>query len=99
MLKCGWETLVKYYSLTDRSPVYIAAVVLHPVHKWEYFRKHWKQEWIVNAQQRMLNFWHDEYKGTIDLVQHEAEEELSQQQENSSKSWPFGVDSDQAAQI
>jgi hypothetical protein len=53
MLKFGWETLNQYYSLTDRSPVYIAAVILHPVHKWEYFRKHWKQKCIPNAQQRM----------------------------------------------
>jgi hypothetical protein len=37
MLKCGWETLDKYYSLTDRAPVYVAAVVLHPKRKWACF--------------------------------------------------------------
>jgi len=89
----------KYYSLTNSSPVYITAVVLHPVHKWEYFRKHWKPEWIPNAQQRMLNFWHNEYIGTINPVQHEAEVELSQRRENSYESWLFAVDSNQAVQI
>lgn len=32
----GWAKLDKYSSLTDRSPVYIAAVVLSPQWKWDY---------------------------------------------------------------
>jgi hypothetical protein len=30
----GWKKLDKYYSLTERSPVYIAALVLCPQWKW-----------------------------------------------------------------
>jgi hypothetical protein len=46
-----------------------------------------------------VRFWHDEYKGTIDPVQHEAEVELSRQHENVYESWLFGVHSDYAAHI
>jgi hypothetical protein len=28
--------LDKYYRLTDESPAYVAAIVLHPSHKWHY---------------------------------------------------------------
>ena len=36
-INSGWEKLDKYYNLTDRSPVYIAAMVLCPAIKWGYF--------------------------------------------------------------
>jgi hypothetical protein len=32
----GWAKLDKYYSLTERSPVYIAALVLSLQWKWDY---------------------------------------------------------------
>jgi hypothetical protein len=52
MVKCEWESLDKYFSLTGRAPVYIAAVVLHPERKWQYFNLRWKPtgEWIVPAK-------------------------------------------------
>lgn len=31
MIKCGCDMLDKYFSLTDRAPIYVVAVVLHPV--------------------------------------------------------------------
>ncbi len=37
----GWAKLKKYYILTDVSPIYRAAILLHPAHKWEYFEKKW----------------------------------------------------------
>jgi hypothetical protein len=36
-INSGWEKLDKYYNLTNRSPVYITAMVLCPVIKWGYF--------------------------------------------------------------
>jgi hypothetical protein len=44
MLKIGWTLLDKYYSLTERSPAYVAAVLLHPRHKWTYFTNKGKPE-------------------------------------------------------
>ncbi|OWT42315.1 transposase-like protein [Pochonia chlamydosporia 170] len=34
MYNSGWAKLDKYYRLTDESPAYVAAIVLHPSHKW-----------------------------------------------------------------
>ena len=36
----GWSKLEQYYIL-DSSAIYSAAVVLNPVHKWQYFDTHW----------------------------------------------------------
>jgi hypothetical protein len=62
MVKCGWETLDKYFSLTDRTPGYVAAVVLHPQRTWQYFHLRWKQEWIVPAKRAVEALWKEEYK-------------------------------------
>ncbi|KAK2684724.1 hypothetical protein QWA68_016242 [Fusarium oxysporum] len=40
----GWAKLDKYYRLTEESPAYIAAIVLHPSHKWHYIQENWKKE-------------------------------------------------------
>lgn len=60
----GWSKLEKYYSMTDRSPVYIAALVLCPQYKWEYIDISWPAEWIPPAKIRMQEFWQAEYKST-----------------------------------
>lgn len=44
MYNSGWAKLDKYYRLTDESPAYVAAVVLHPSHKWHYIHENWKRE-------------------------------------------------------
>lgn len=36
MFNSGWAKMEKYYTLTDESPVYIAALVLRPSYKWNY---------------------------------------------------------------
>lgn len=41
-INLGWKKLAKYYSLTDRTPVYIASVALHPHFKMRWFEKHWQ---------------------------------------------------------
>jgi hypothetical protein len=40
-LETSWNTLEKYYILTDESPAYAAAIVLDPRHKWSYFKQNW----------------------------------------------------------
>ncbi|KJZ68557.1 hypothetical protein HIM_12053 [Hirsutella minnesotensis 3608] len=44
MFNPGWAKMDKYYSLTDESPAYVAAIVLHTYHKWHYIDENWKQE-------------------------------------------------------
>ena len=36
-IKMGWAKLDGYYSKTDRSTAYTAALVLNPQWKWDYF--------------------------------------------------------------
>lgn len=38
----GWKKLDEYYQETDQSPVYVVAVVLHPVLEWKWLGKAWK---------------------------------------------------------
>ncbi|KAF4332994.1 ribonuclease H [Fusarium beomiforme] len=45
MYNSGWAKLDKYYRLTEESPAYVAAIVLHPSHKWHYIQENWKKEW------------------------------------------------------
>jgi len=62
MLNSGWAKLVKYYRASDRTPAYIAALILHPSRKWRWVERHWKQEWIAPAKAMMKDFWEDRYK-------------------------------------
>ncbi|KAF8886591.1 hypothetical protein BD779DRAFT_1420400, partial [Infundibulicybe gibba] len=46
----GKKTLNRYYNKTDDSEVYRIAMILHPRHKLEYFRKAgWEPAWIAAA--------------------------------------------------
>ena len=56
----AWDKLDKYYTLTDETPAYVAALVLHPGQKWQYFEKRWDQEaWLESAKAKMLAFYHN----------------------------------------
>jgi hypothetical protein len=46
----GWEKMMKYYRLTDESPAYTAAIVLHPGYKWQYIQDTWEPEWLPKAE-------------------------------------------------
>jgi hypothetical protein len=61
MYNSGWRKLDKYYQLTDDSPAYVAAIILHPQHKWQYVQTNWQEEWIEPAKKLMRSLW-DEYK-------------------------------------
>jgi hypothetical protein len=39
MFNSGWAKMDKYYRLSDSTPVYVAALVLHPSRKWRYIEK------------------------------------------------------------
>lgn len=65
MLPCcnsGWAKLQKYYEYTDQSPVYIAAIVLCPSSKREYFEQTWEAEWVTTGKEKMKEFWEEKYK-------------------------------------
>lgn len=41
-IDCGWVKLEDYYVKSDRTPVYRAALALHPSYGYDYFERHWK---------------------------------------------------------
>ena len=45
-INSSWAKLNKYYGLTDRTPVYTAAIVLVPSFKWSYFEGSWDSSWV-----------------------------------------------------
>ncbi|KAM4057428.1 transposase-like protein [Hirsutella rhossiliensis] len=53
MYNSGWAKMDKYYCLTDESPAYVAAIVLHPSHKWHYIHENWKKEWADSSKKLM----------------------------------------------
>jgi hypothetical protein len=50
LYQAGWEKMKKYYNLTNESPAYTAAIVLHPSFKWQYIQETWELAWLPNAE-------------------------------------------------
>jgi hypothetical protein len=46
---------------TDRTTVYIAAIVLDPSQKWEYFN-HWPTNWVNDANEALQKLWKSTYQ-------------------------------------
>jgi hypothetical protein len=64
-IDCGWAKLEDYYVKTDRTPVYRAALALHPSYGYDYFERHWKvamdkPQWYSDMQSAVGNLF-DEY--------------------------------------
>lgn len=59
----GRRILDKYYSKTDASIMYRAAMILNPFYKLSYFQKlAWPQEWVQEAIDIVTDYWVDHYK-------------------------------------
>ena len=60
----GWKKLDKYYRLSDNSPAYRAAIVVHPAKKMRWFEAKWNKhhpEWIAAARDDITALY-NEYK-------------------------------------
>ena len=57
MFDSGWAKMDKYYTLTDDTPAYLAAIVLNPNFKWQYIQSNWKVDWQPRARAMMEEFW------------------------------------------
>jgi len=44
--------LIKYFRLTDETPIYRAAIVLHPAYKFDYFEDQWvkNRSWVTQCK-------------------------------------------------
>ncbi|EFP81953.2 uncharacterized protein PGTG_08202 [Puccinia graminis f. sp. tritici CRL 75-36-700-3] len=61
--RVGLKITNKYYSLTDTSPLYRIAILLHPSFKDEYFKiAKWEPKWIAEAIRLAHEMWASNYK-------------------------------------
>jgi len=63
-INLGWKKLDKYYELSDLTPAYRAAIVVHPVFKMKWFESKWSKThpvWITNAR-KAVTLLYNEYK-------------------------------------
>ena len=60
-----WGKLDQYYTMLDETPVYAAAIVLHPGQGWRYLEEKWtspkQKEWLKTAQTAVKALWKDRY--------------------------------------
>ena len=69
MFNSGWSKLDKYYQLTSETPVYTAAMVLNPRHKWQFVERNWqKKKWIKDSKRMMQEYW-NAYKPQTEDIQ------------------------------
>ncbi|KJZ68671.1 hypothetical protein HIM_11943 [Hirsutella minnesotensis 3608] len=63
-INLGWEKLNKYYCRLDETPIYYAALALHPAFRWGYFENEWKgnAEWVKTAKQMVREVWETDYR-------------------------------------
>ena len=86
----GWNKLEKYYNKTGESCAYVAAVVLCPTKKWEFFEKglDWRASWLRDARRAVRKMWEDEYKQAgNDLPPMRSQSQPEGKTENRFKTW------------
>ncbi|TIA30180.1 hypothetical protein D6C78_09762 [Aureobasidium pullulans] len=52
----------KYYKIIDNTPVYTAAVLLHPSKRLNYLNKVWNKKWIKPGVDRVRHLFESQYK-------------------------------------
>ncbi|KAJ3454778.1 hypothetical protein MRS44_013378 [Fusarium solani] len=57
----GWFVLNKYYTLSDQTPVYAAALLLDPSKRRKYIERNWQESWHAPAIAAAQQIWLDEY--------------------------------------
>ena len=63
-INLGWKKLDKYYTLSDDTPAYRAAIAIHPSKKLKWFESKWKQshpEWLPELKTAVEELY-NEYK-------------------------------------
>ncbi|KAI8412282.1 hypothetical protein FOFC_08912 [Fusarium oxysporum] len=70
-INLAWDKLEKYYSALDETPIYYAALALHPAYKWAYFEHTWDThpEWVDKAREMVYRVWRTEYANSDILSQ------------------------------
>jgi hypothetical protein len=86
----AWSKLDKYYTKTNDSAAYVAALVLDPCMKWEYINSTWESEWIPDAKTMVVQLW-KKYRSTgdptSDLISDSSSDPAYQRLLNTFTSW------------
>jgi hypothetical protein len=69
-LKMALDTAQKYYSILDETPVYLAAVILHPKYTFKFVESQWanKIKWVKAGKKAVAALWSAQYKQQEALV-------------------------------
>ncbi|OAQ62549.1 ribonuclease H-like protein [Purpureocillium lilacinum] len=62
-IAASWAVFDKYYQLTDESPAYGAAMILHPSRRMAHIRKNWPKGWHKPVLDGVKKYWEDHYQG------------------------------------
>lgn len=85
-IEAGYTKLLKYWNRTERSPVYIAAIVLDPTQKWSYFDD-WDPSWQPNMKQAMRAFWESTYRSSTGLPERPSSASIMEIADNEFLQW------------
>lgn len=68
-INLAWDKLDEYYKKCDDTPVYYAAIALHPAYRWGWFESTWEHrpDWIEKAKQLVQEVWDKKYRN-FDIV-------------------------------
>lgn len=62
-IAASWAIFDKYYQLTDESPAYGAAMILHPSRRTAHIKKNWPKTWHKPVFDAVKKYWEDHYQG------------------------------------
>lgn len=62
-IAASWVVFDKYYQLTDESPAYGAAMMLHPSRRMAHVNKNWPKSWHKPVLDSVAKYWEDYYQG------------------------------------
>jgi hypothetical protein len=62
-IAASWAIFDKYYQLTDESPAYGAAMLLHPSRRSAHIKKNWPKTWHKPVFDCVREYWEDHYQG------------------------------------
>ncbi|RKK27315.1 hypothetical protein BFJ66_g16714 [Fusarium oxysporum f. sp. cepae] len=60
-IAASWAVFDKYYQLTDESPAYGAAIILHPSRRVAHIKKNWPKSWHKPVLDGVRKHWKDYY--------------------------------------
>ena len=82
----AWSKLDKYYTKTNDSTAYIAALVLDPRMKWEYITSTWQPEWIPDAKALVAKMW-KKYRPTSEPTSDTTSDPINKRALNAFTTW------------